>query len=202
MNPVQDTFGRVYAASDDPWGFRTSWYEARKRAVLLSCLPRQRYRSGYEPGCSNGELAAALAPRCERLLVSDGVPAAVDLARIRLAGMAHVEVVQEWVPHDWRCGAYDLIVIGELGFYLSADAMQDLAACVKRSLSADGTVVACHWRHAVRGYPLDGDAVHRMLEAQLGLARLVHHQEADFVLDVWCADAQSVAQREGLHGEL
>lgn len=202
MNAVLDTFERVYAASDDPWGFRTSWYEARKRAVLVSCLPRQRYGNGYEPGCSNGELAAALAPRCERLRVSDGVPAAVALARTRLAGFPHVEVAQEWVPQDWRAGVYDLIVIGETGFYLSSNALHRLVACVKRSLSAEGTVVACHWRHAIKGYSLNGDTVHQMLDTQLGLARLVHHVEVDFVLDVWCADARSVAQREGMHEEL
>ena len=202
MNPVQRTFEQVYAASDDPWGFRTTWYEARKRSILLSCLPRQRYRSGYEPGCSNGELAAALALRCARLRVSDGTAAAVALARTRLAGFAHVEVAQEWVPQDWHGGMHDLIVIGETGFYLTADELQRLAACIQRSLAADGTVVACHWRHPVHGYSLDGDTVHRMLDAQLGLARLVHHEEADFILDVWSADVRSVAQREGLHDEL
>lgn len=198
MNALQDTFQRVYAASEDPWGFRTSWYEARKRSILLSCLPLQRYQNAYKPGCSNGELAAALAPRCERLLASDGVPAAVALARTRLAGFKQVEVTQQWVPQDWRSGVYDLMVISELGFYLSADALQSLVICARRSLSAEGTVVACHWRHAVKGYALDGDTVHRMLNTQLGLPRLVHHEEADFVLDVWCADARSVAQREGI----
>ena len=202
MNAVQNTFERVYAASDDPWAFRTSWYEARKRSILLACLPRQRYHSGYEPGCSNGELAAALALRCERLMVSDGAAAAVELARTRLADFAHVEVAREWVPQDWHGGVHDLIVIGETGFYLSAGELLTLAACIKRSLSAEGTVVACHWRHPVKGYSLDGDTVHRMLDAQLGLVRLVHHQEVDFVLDVWCADARSVAQREGLHKEI
>ena len=199
MNAAQATFERVYAASDDPWGFRSSWYEARKRSILLSGLPRQRYCYGYEPGCSNGELAAALAPRCERLRVSDGVPAAVALARTRLAEFAHVEVAQEWMPQDWHSGAYDLVVLGEMGFYLSADALSTLAACVKRSLTGDGTVVACHWRHPVKDYTLDGARVHQMFDTQLGLSRLVHHEELDFVLDVWCADACSVAQREGLH---
>lgn len=202
MNAVQNTFQGVYSASDDPWGFRTSWYEARKRAILLACLPHQRYFSGYEPGCSNGELAAALALRCERLRVSDGVPAAVALARARLVGFAHVEVAQEWVPQDWGADVYDLIVISEMGFYLSADALKGVVTRAKHSLAAGGMVVACHWRHPVKGYTLDGETVHQMLDAQLDLARLVHHEEADFVLDVWCADARSVAQREGLHGEL
>lgn len=202
MNAVQNTFEGVYRISDDPWAFRTSWYEARKRAILLSCLPRQRYHSAYEPGCSNGELAAALALRCDRLRVSDGVPAAVALARTRLSSFTHVEVAHEWVPQDWGTGVYDLIVIGEMGFYLSADALTGVLGRVKHSLAAEGTVVACHWRHPVKGYTLDGDTVHQMLETQLGIPRVVHHQEADFVLDVWSADGQSVAQHEGLHEEL
>ena len=47
----------------------------------MASLPRPHYKRGYEPGCANGELAAALAPRCDQLLVSDGVPAALDQAR-------------------------------------------------------------------------------------------------------------------------
>jgi SAM-dependent methyltransferase len=198
MNPAHDTFASVYAASDDPWGFRTYWYEARKRDILLSCLPARRYRNAYEPGCANGELAAALAPRCEQLLASDGVAAAVALARTRLAGFKHVQVAQHWIPEDWGSGVYDLIVISEMGFYLSAQALQHLVVRARGSLSADGTLVACHWRHAIHGYEMDGDTVHRRLNTQLGLPRLVHHEEADFVLDVWCLDARSVAQREGL----
>jgi SAM-dependent methyltransferase len=198
VNSVHATFERVYAASDDPWRFRTSWYEARKRDLLLACLPAPRYRHAFEPGCANGELAAALAPRCDRLLASDGVEAAVALARTRLAGFSHVQVERQWLPQDWPVGEFDLIVIGETGFYLSTQALQDLVNRIKASLSADGTVVACHWRHAVEGFELDGDTVHRLLNKHLGLLRLVHHEEADFVLDVWCADARSLAEREGM----
>jgi len=39
--------------------------------------------------------------------------------------------------------------------------------------------------------------VHAIVDKQLGLAQLVHHEERDFVLDVWTQDARSVAQREG-----
>jgi hypothetical protein len=30
------------------------------------------------------------------------------------------------------------------------------------------------------------------------LTRLVHHEETDFIVDVWSRDARSVAQHEGL----
>jgi hypothetical protein len=34
--------------------------------------------------------------------------------------------------------------------------------------------------------------------ANTGLARTVRHAEDDFLLELWCRDARSVAQREGI----
>ena len=77
MNLPADYFARMYGGSDDPWGFRTRWYEERKRAVTLAALDRPRYRRGFEPGCSVGVLTAGLAERCDALLASDVDPTAV-----------------------------------------------------------------------------------------------------------------------------
>ena len=43
-----------------------------------------------------------------------------------------------------------------------------------------------------------GDEVHAIFAQELGLSCTAHHIEEDFVLDVWCDDARSVATREGL----
>ena len=56
-------FDGQYAASADPWGFTSRWYERRKYAISVAMLPSARYRSAFEPGCSIGELTAMLAPR-------------------------------------------------------------------------------------------------------------------------------------------
>jgi SAM-dependent methyltransferase len=190
-------FDAMFRDSDDPWQFRTRWYEARKRALTLACLPSRRFTHGYEPGCANGELSAELAQRCDRLLVSDGSARAVDLARHRLASMPHVEVRQAWLPAAWPQGLFDLIVISELGYFLDGDALDALAAKALQSLAPGGCVLACHWRRPIAGCTLDGDAVHRRLDARLGLHCLTQLQEADFRLDVWSRDARSVAEREG-----
>jgi len=190
-------FDHLFELTEDPWGFRTRWYEARKRQLTLSSLPEREFQRAYEPGCANGELAAALAPRCVRLHVSDGSDAAVQLSRNRLAGLPHVQVAQEWLPDDWPHQTFDLIVLSEFGFYLDEAALVSIAAKASQSLAEGGTVLGCHWRHPVDGFALQGDAVHAVLHAQLGLARLVHHEERDFVMDVWSSDARSVAQREG-----
>ena len=197
MQETRQLFDRLFESTEDPWGFRTRWYEARKRCLTLACLPEARFQDAYEPGCANGELAAALAPRCASLRVSDGSEVAVQLSRRRLADFAHVQVVQEWLPQDWPRQTFDLIVLSEFGFYLDESALVAIAVQAQASLRTAGTVLACHWRHPVDGFELQGDAVHAILAQQLSLARLVHHEERDFVLDVWSHDARSVAQREG-----
>ena len=191
-------FDELFARSDDPWRFRERWYESRKRALTLACLPRARYASGYEPGCANGELSAALAERCERLLISDGAAAAVALARRRVAGLPQVRVVQAWVPDDWPEERFDLVVVSELAYYLDAQALTGLAARARESLESGGDIVACHWRHPIAGCRLAGDAVHEALAETLRLPRVWSLADPDFRIDIWSADARSVGARGGL----
>lgn len=197
-SPLRDHFERLFAESEDPWRFRSSWYEARKRALTLACLPAASYATAYEPGCANGELSAALAARCSRLLVSDIASGAVRLARRRLASFPHVEVRQSALPDQWPDESFDLIVISELGYYLEAASLDQLAAKVRGSLNDGGTVLACHWRRPIDGCALTGDEVNQRLGKALGMARLTEVVEADLRIDVWCAATQSVGQHEGL----
>ena len=191
-------FERLFASDEDPWAFKSRWYEVRKRALTLACLPAARYASAYEPGCANGEFSAALADRCDALLVSDGNDKAVEIARRRLAAAPHVTVERGWVPEDWPSASFDLIVLSELGYYLDARSLPALASKARESLRAGGTVVACHWRARIDGCLLGGDAVHAVLDAQLGLLHSTRFADADMVIDVWGIDGTSVAQREGL----
>lgn len=83
-------FARVYAESDDPWGFATRAYEASKYAATLDALPGERYRSAFEVGCSIGVLTERLAARCERLLSVDVAERALQQARDRCRNLPHV----------------------------------------------------------------------------------------------------------------
>lgn len=191
-------FDDLYRRSSDPWRFRSRWYEKRKRALLLACLPRDRFDVAFEPGCANGELTAELAVRCRTVLATDSAARAVELARQRVAALANVTVRQASIPDDWPGCALDLIVLSEVAYYLDRDALADLVRRVQSSVGSDGIVVACHWRHRVADYPLGGDAVHHLLGTWLRMHRLCNHEEPDFLLDIWAVSAQSVASREGL----
>ncbi len=197
MTFTSDHFDAIFAAGDDPWSYRTRWYEARKRNLTLACLPATRYASGYEPGCANGELSAALAPRCERLLISDGSAEAVGAARARTRHLPRVDVRQAWLPAQWPDEKFDLIVISEWAYYLGAADLDVLVLKIKASMEPGGTLVACHWRRPIPGCESSGDAVNQRLGSQLGWPRLIGLEDADFRLDVWSGDARSVAEREG-----
>jgi SAM-dependent methyltransferase len=189
-------FDNMFRDNTDPWCFKTRWYETRKRALTMACLPSARYQSGFEPGCANGELSAELATRCDRLLISDGSALAVKAARERLQDVANVEVRQLWLPEEWPEDAFDLVVISELAYYFSTEQLNVVSQCVLRSLTPNGTVLACHWRHPIDGCKLRGDDVHDALLKSMAMPHLSTHAELDFRLDVWSRDARSVAQRE------
>ena len=192
-------FDALYGDNDDPYALRTRWYELRKRNALLAALPKARYRAGYEPGCGAGELTAALAPRCDALLASDFNDGALTAARVRVAGLTNVRVQKHDLPADWphAQGPFDLIVLSEVGYFLDADAMRAVARACRDSLDADGTLVACDWRRDFDARVLPTDTVHALL-SDLGLERLVRHEEDDFLLQVWSRDARSVAEQEGI----
>ena len=188
-------FEKLYAASDDPWGFTSRWYEERKYALSLAMLPRRRYAEAFEPGCSIGALTALLVPRCDRLLSWDISPEAVRQARKRPPG---AQVERAMIPDDWPPGSFDLIVFSEVLYYLGPEDLSRVLRLASGSLTPDGTLLAVHWRHPVADYPLTGDEVHAAL-AGTGLSRLVEHREADFIAEVYVNGAPvSVAAAEGL----
>jgi len=191
-------FDRLFDHSDDPWGYRTRWYERRKRDLTLAALPRERYARGFEPGCANGELSAALATRCDALVVADATVAAVELARARLAPLQHVQVQACRVPDAWPEGSFDLIVISELAYYLAPELLPRLAALTASTLRRGGTVLACHWRPRIADARQTGDEVHARLGERIGLPWAGGWVDADFRIDVWADDNQTVAEREGL----
>ena len=192
--PTDDSLDELHDSSSDPWQVRTSWYEQRKRDVTLAALPHERYGRALEVGGSVGALAEDLATRCDRLVVVDESGAAVEAARSSLRGLDHVEVVPGSVPEDWPDGPFDLVVVSEVGYFLSPARLGRLVTRVDASLADDGALVLCHWRHPVRGWPLDGLRVHELWTRSSALPVVATHLERDFRLDVM---SRSSAHRAG-----
>lgn len=189
----------MYARGGDPWHLRSGWYERRKLQLLLACLPKERYRAAFEPGCSVGEVTAGLAERCDAVLAADFHSDAVTAARRRTAGTPNVEVRQLLLPRQWpRPERFDLVVLSEIGYFLTPSAWAQLCVRVAGGLADDATVLACHWRGDFAERTQSTDALHAQLGDALGLPRHTSVTDADFIIDVWTTTARTVAQSEGL----
>lgn len=203
MNRLSDDyFADMYSQSPDPWEFDQRWYEERKRALTAAVLPRRRFRSAFEPGCSIGNLTEVLAGRCDHVLATDVVDDVLARARVRLAGAA--VTFRRWALGDpWPAGSFDLVVLSEVAYYLSPEALHRTLDELDDHLTDDGVIVAVHWRHPVPDYPQTGDAVHDTLAARPGLVRTARYADPDVLIETFepaSADPASVAAREGLVG--
>ncbi len=196
MSLSREYFDDLYRTNADPWRFRSRPYETRKRALTLASLPDDHYGTVFEPGCSIGMLTAGLAMRSDRVCAMDISPLALGTAAREVP--ANVELRRGAVPADWPADHFDLVVLSEMGYYLTPESCAEMA---RLAAAGAGDVVVVHWRHPVPEYPLTGDDVHDLVAVaalQAGMARLVGHEEEDFRLDVWSHDRRSVAERTGL----
>jgi chemotaxis methyl-accepting protein methylase len=188
-------FDALYQQAD-PFHYRSRWYEARKRALTLACLPRPRYTNAWELGCSNGVLTAELAARCDALLATDINQQALAEAAGSVSDCPHVTLQRAHHPGQWPPGRFDLIVVSEVGYYLDAGELQQMALQLDDSLAEDGLLLACHWRHPFDEARSTTEDVHRLLRG--GLLDVFNYQDEDLVLQAWSRQPTSVATWEGL----
>lgn len=213
-------FDALYNDNSDPWQYQTRWYEKRKRDMCLAVLPKAKYTSAIELGCGNGVFSTLLASRCHALVSIDGNKQAVQLAKQRLAEVGHVKVIQGVIPSvlPTTKSHFDLIVISEILYYLSANDIDTVIAWIQQNLAVGGTLLCCHWRYDIDGFAMTGETVHQRLHHAFN--RIIHdvnsaqrqqvdsqnptftHQskvvDSDFLLDVWQRSPETVAMQENL----
>ncbi|MFJ2618443.1 PIG-L family deacetylase [Glutamicibacter sp. NPDC087344] len=179
-------FEDLYRDKPDPWNYRDSGYEARKRGILLSSLIREHYGTVLELGCSIGIQTSALAERCSSLRAIDSSRTALEQAQRETARFEHVQLEQRLLPGEWPQvdpGTMDLVVISEIGYFFAADELEEMLGLCASALAPGGELLLCHWLHPIEGWPLNGQAVHRIAHRRRW-DRLVIHQERDFLLEI------------------
>lgn len=107
-----------------------------------------------------------------------------ERARRRVAHLPAVEVRQAAIPEGWPPGGFDLVVLSEVGYYLTADGLAETLERLDATLVPGGHLLAVHWRGET-DYPLAGDEVHAALAIHAGLARLCTYEEDAFLLGVF-----------------
>ena len=176
-------FDRLYADDPDPWRFETSDYERGKYGATLNALPRSRFESALEVGCSIGVLTRLLAARCASLLAVDVAEAALGQARRRCADLSQVRFERMQVPEEFPARSFDLIILSEVLYYLAPEAVDRLAATVRACLAPGGCVVLVHYTQPTN-YPLSGDAASDRFIAQSGLPVTRQSRQLQYRLDL------------------
>jgi SAM-dependent methyltransferase len=182
-------FNDLYANAPDPWGLSTRRYEARKYAITLASLPRERYRRAFEPGCSIGVLTRMLATRANTVVATD-ISEVVLATAVQGGAPSNVTFQLGDAPHEWPAGSFDLIMFSELGYYFDQATLDEFVLRTLASLESDGHLVAVHWRTPVAEYPADAERVHATLAAS-PLDRLARYADAHFLLEIYGHGAEA-----------
>ena len=180
-------FEKVYAENDDPWDFTTSEYEAEKYAATLAALPFEKYNSAFEIGCSIGVLTEKLAKRCGKLLAVDVSEKALEQAKKRCEDLPNVQFEMMDVSAEFPDEKFDLILVSEVGYYLSKKDWQKLMQKIFKHLTENGQVGLIHWTPFVEDYPQTGDEIHdSFAEFAKGKFELMKSKsEEKYHLDIW-----------------
>jgi predicted TPR repeat methyltransferase len=178
-------FERLYAESGDPWNFETSEYERRKYERTLGVLRGRRFRRALEVGASIGVFTAMLAPLCDELVAVDVSERAVAAAKVRLARCPNVWVERRSLPEETPNGPFDLVVASEVLYYLPREQMLAAQRRFEEVLAPGGALLAVHWRKETRTYPLQGDEVHKLLEAHTRPKKTETIVEPEYRLDLF-----------------
>jgi len=163
-NPAQSLgaqyFDEMYKCDKDPWNFDSSPYEKEKYRKTISLLGSTNYCRGLEIGCSIGVLTRMLAGRCDELVAIDLSGEAIKIATERLAEYNNVTFINEGIPHYCIEGTFDLILLSEVGYYLSHEDLKLAKQQIIEHLNKEGMLILVHWTNFVADYPLTGDQVH------------------------------------------
>lgn len=195
------TFDAMYDGGDDPWRFENSFYEERKRHLIMAVLGRKRYSRVLEVGCATGHLTRALTVRADHVTAFDASTRALAVARRRTAARTDgaagsVTWLHGHAPGVLPAGPFELVVLSEIGYFLTPRELLATLRRVRSALAADGEIVLGHWQHPTSGIPLNGAFVHTQAGAVFDLPHRAHYADADVRIDVW-GTPLSVAEAEG-----
>lgn len=168
-------FEKLYDAQADPWNFTGSAYEKEKYRATLDALARPRYHHILELGCSIGVLTALLARRGERLTAVDTAENALQQAQQRCMALPQVRFVRAHLPHgDWD-DHYDLVVLSEVLYYLTAEELQGLCERLRACTSEGCEFMLVHWTGHT-DYPMSAHQAVEYFDAAMGRLPPQHQQ--------------------------
>lgn len=189
-----ELFVGKYADDPDPWGYETSEYEHKKYRHTLAALPRSRYRSALEIGCSIGVFTAYLASRCDEVLAVDVAEQALQRAKARCSALPNVRFEMAEIPATFPEGKFDLVILSEVGYYWSTQDLIQARDLIVDQLAEGGHLVLVHWTAPIDDAPLTGDIVHEtFMDTSDELQHMSGSRERLYRLDVFARHRNATA---------
>ncbi|UOA16734.1 MULTISPECIES: class I SAM-dependent methyltransferase [Sulfitobacter] len=142
----------LYAQTSDPWGFEHSAYEQAKFAATRAALSQSGYRSAFELGCGNGQLARHLIDLCARYTGMDAVASALRAAR---QAVPQGRFVQGFYPGPLPEGDFDLLILSEVLYFLDRAGLEQLAIDIQARWP-QAEIICVTWLGPT-GNPLQGE---------------------------------------------
>tara|TARA_R110002012_G_scaffold161691_2_gene323900 strand:+ start:4132 stop:4695 length:564 start_codon:yes stop_codon:yes gene_type:complete len=142
----------LYAQTSDPWGFEHSAYEQAKFKATRAALSQSGYRSAFELGCGNGQLARHLIDICARYTGMDAVATALRAAR---QTVPQGRFVQGFYPGPLPEGDFDLLILSEVLYFLDHAGLEQLATDIATRWP-QAEIICVTWR-GPSGNPLEGE---------------------------------------------
>lgn len=176
------SFEALFSRDPDPWQFEVSGYERDKRDATIAALGGMRFAAGLEIGCATGVLTERLSARCDALLAIDISDRALGLARERLRAETTISFVRGEVPNDWPDGAFDLIVLSEVLYFLSAAEIAATSQRAMASLKDGGICLLVNWT-GDNDLPVGGDEAVRLFAEAAAWQRDLAGRESTYRID-------------------
>lgn len=166
MKPIElGGFEDKFGADDDPWRTFSDRDEAVKRSAILHGVGPGPIGRVLELGAGNGSNSVALAGRALRLDATEGTASGTRLIRDALHGK-RARAVQLALPARFPRPVYDVVVLAELLYYLSAADMARVAGDVAAALRPGGRLVLGHHRVDYHDFAQHAAGIHdRFLRA-------------------------------------
>ncbi|KQR47444.1 hypothetical protein ASF87_00180 [Microbacterium sp. Leaf161] len=165
-------FDELYTQESDPWQTYSSPYELEKIRRTLAVAPESQYRRALDIGSGAGAMIEPLREIASSVTAIDGSSVAVQHLRTRF----HDEVtIREVVlpPAESLEGPFDLIVMSEVGYYLSPADLTTTREAIVEALAVGGDLILAHCLNETHGLRLGGDEVHRFFGSDSRLTQSV-----------------------------
>lgn len=169
-------FEAVFAADPDPWRTFVDRDEARKRGAILRAIGPGTVGRVLEIAAGNGSNSVAIDPRALRLDATEATAAGTRLVAAALAARGQgrrARALRLTVPARLPRARYDVVVIAELLYYLTPDAMRRTARIIAAALRPGGVLVLAHHRLDFHDFTQHAPPLHRQFLRQAGVGWIV-----------------------------